>query len=189
MMTKTMLFLTQTGQKFIIKMEKISGTKQKERLIMMVYIILNRTVVKVILFYSLKMPADLVKQISGVCTLKMNTFIFLLIVLLGGLVVPQNHRSLTPSRTPPGTPRLSRRLTDENRYKQRRGALGLPNHSQRSDEDEEEKENQQPTNDNEELVEDLVSRLLRQWGQAVDQLLDQISQDLQGFKKRLGIRP
>ena len=117
----------------------------------------------------------------------MNTFISPP-VLLGGLVSAPHQR---PLRTPPGTPRFSRRLTDEDRHKKRREALGLPSNNQRSDDDDDEKENQQqpPLNGAEDLVEDLVSHLLRKWGAAIDQLLEQISQDLNGFKRRLGIRP
>nr|AYA94242.1 MAG: E4 protein [Human papillomavirus] len=187
MMIKTMPFLTLTGPTFITKTLKINGTKQKERLTMMVYITLNTMVVKVTFYYFMKIPSDIVRTMSGVYIIKMNTFISLLPVLLGGLVTAPHHR---PLRTPPGTPRLTRRLTDEDRHKQRRAALGLPRDSsnQRSDDDDDEKENQQPVNGGEDLVEDLVSRLLTKWGEAIDQLLEQISQDLNSFKRRLGIR-
>ena len=154
---------------------------------MMVYIMRKVMAVKAILFYSLRMPADMVIPICGVCIITMNTFMFLLPALLGGLLGPQYHpRNLTAARTPPGTPR-ARRNTDEARHKLRRQSLGLPNGGQRSDDDDEEKENQQAPKE-EDLLEDLLSRLLKAWGEAIDQLQEQISQDLKGFKQRLGIR-
>nr|AYA93855.1 MAG: E4 protein [Human papillomavirus] len=189
-MTRTTYFLIPIGLKFIIRMMKKSGIKYLVRLIMMDCIILRLMEVKVIFYCSLRMPKDLVKLIPGLCTIKMKQFIFLLPALLGGLVLTPRSAPTPNLRTPPGTPHPHRRLTDEQRNKVRRAVLGLPKGTQRSDDEDEEKENQQQVQKEEEysLVEDLVAQLLKTWGQAIDQLQEQISQDLRGFKQRLGIR-
>ncbi|AUB51279.1 E1/E4 protein [Human papillomavirus type 215] len=96
------------------------------------------------------------------------------------------QRTLLAPTRPPG-PLNHRRPTEEARLKQRREALGLGSGSQRSDDEEDEEKENHPK-DNESLVEDLLSRLLKTWGAAIDQLHEQISQDLKGFKLKLGIR-
>ncbi|AVY53539.1 E4 [Human papillomavirus type 216] len=169
-------------------MKMTIGIKQKEGWIMMECFIWTLMEIRAILYCFMKMPGDIVKLIYGVCIIKMNTFIFLLPALLGGLNLGPQRSLLTP-RTPPGTPH-NRRPTDEARNKQRRQALGLANGSQRSDDDDdEEKENHQdPRDSGDSLLDDLLSRLLKKWEEAIDQLEQQISQDLKGFKRRLGIR-
>ncbi|ADR77931.1 E4 [human papillomavirus 129] len=164
----------------------ICGTKQVGKLIMMDCIMWTKMETKVIFYCFLKMPGDIVTIIFGVCITKMNTFIFLLPALLGGLTLGPQRNLLAP-RTPPGTPR---RPTDEARHKQRRQALGLANGAQRSDDDdEEEKENQQNPKEGNSLLDNLLSRLLNKWEKAIDQLEEQILTDLKDFKLRLGIRP
>nr|AYA93576.1 MAG: E4 protein [Human papillomavirus] len=181
-------FHTLIGHIYITKMTKTCGTKCQEKLITMDCILKKGVETKRILYCLLMMLKDMAQPIDGLLIQTMNNSPFLSPALLGGLLGPPLPRG-TSLRTPPGTPHPTRR-SEEQRNKQRRAALALPKGSLRSDDDEEEKENRPPPQKEDDVypLQDLVSQLLAKWGEAIDQLQEQISQDLKDFRQRLGIR-
>nr|AEX31156.1 E4 protein [Human papillomavirus] len=144
----------------------------------------NKMVMYRTIYCLKKTHIDLVKVENGLLMPEMNKYPFLLLALLGGLQLSPHKPQGTNIPHPP-TPHLLRK-PEEHRNRMRRQHLGLPS-GNRSDDDgeEDEKENRQPKDND--FLDSLVSQLLKKWGEAIDQLLDQVTADLKDFKLRLGI--
>nr|AQM73659.1 E4 [Human papillomavirus]AYA94229.1 MAG: E4 protein [Human papillomavirus] len=152
----------------------------------------------------IKMLQDLAKQENGLLNIKTVKFPLLLSPALAASVTvqprtPSNHRE--PGRAP--TPWDNKKKRDEEKEnpllltrdlleRARRRATGTSIRRRLEDEyndDDDEKENQQPNGENnvEQPPSDHLSQLLTKWGQDIDWLKQKVSEDLDNYKKRLGI--
>ncbi|ATQ38165.1 ^E4, partial [Gammapapillomavirus sp.] len=109
------------------------------------------------------------------------------------LLVPQGPIPGRKPGAPPSTPRPPRKSTvriSDLQLTPNPNLLPRQLFPLHEDDEDPEKENQPPTNE-EELPQVQPSselhRLLNKWDELIDQLLHIISQDLQGFKRKLGI--
>nr|QAB14004.1 MAG: E4 protein [Human papillomavirus] len=143
------------------------------------------------------MLQDLAKQENGLFCIKTVNFPLLLLPVLVGTApsTPSSHR--VPGRAPTPwakkkddekdiLPPVPRDLLD----RARRRATGTPARRRLEDDfaEDEEKENQPPNDENYEGPRpDHLSRLLEQWGHDIDWLKTKVSQDLDDYKRRLGI--
>ncbi|AWK28206.1 E1/E4 protein [Human papillomavirus type 220] len=89
---------------------------------------------------------------------------------------------------PPSTPRPQRKTIPLDEYKSRRS---LQPRALRLDDDEGgNKENQAPYQKEEDqgLLDEVLHQLLKTWEEDIEQLREQVSRELDGCKKKLGIR-
>nr|AYA94183.1 MAG: E4 protein [Human papillomavirus] len=141
--------------------------------------------------YLKKMLPDLEVVENGLLMLKMNKFPFLPTAALGGLRLERPGLPPIPTLTANREPQPTlRRPTEEERNRIRRRNLGLPRNHLLSDDDEENKENKVPPNDEEgerKQACSAVALLLERLEAAIDLYHEEVSRDLDDFKKRLGI--
>lgn len=149
------------------------------------------------------MLEGLAGQDIGLLNIKIVPFLLLLLPALAG-PLPSTPRP--PGRAP--TPWLDKPKSHHKRDEDpdhpqrvpsgildrvRRKATGTPVRRRLEDDfdDDDEKENQPPNGENNEkpIPPDHLTRLLRQWGEDIEWLKEKVSQDLDDYKKRLGIPP
>nr|QAB13929.1 MAG: E4 protein [Human papillomavirus] len=146
----------------------------------------------------MRMLQDLAKQANGLLNIKTVKFPLLLSLALAPTQpgTPSSHRQ--PGRAP--TPWDRKKKDDEKENpllltrdlldRARRRATGTSIRRRLEDEydDDDEKENQPPNGENKgEQPQDHLSQLLTKWGQDIDWLKQKVSEDLDNYKKRLGI--
>ncbi|BAL14431.1 hypothetical protein [Human papillomavirus 126] len=171
-------------------MKKMSGIKLKGKLITMDCFLPNWMGLETILYYLKKMLLDMEKLVHGLLIMTMNKFCPLLLALPGSLFLTPK-RTPPPGNLPPPSPHPKKKTTEEERLARRREALALPRGTVDDDDEEENKENLPPViRDDEELklTEQLITSLLKKLEEVIDLYNEQVSEELNALKKKLGIR-
>ncbi|AYD74616.1 E4, partial [Macaca mulatta papillomavirus 7] len=129
-----------------------------------------------------------------------NIKIPLFLPLLPALQDPPTGTPGKPGTLPPPTPRPQKKSVrpedPTNKYLQKRLGLGarlLPRQLIYPDDDEDDDQNKEnipvpPEQNEEEPPLPDLHRLLKKWGEYIDQLKNTVSQDLDEFKQKLGIQ-
>nr|AYA93440.1 MAG: E4 protein [Human papillomavirus] len=135
------------------------------------------------------MPKGMVQLDNGLCTIKMKLCLPLPLSLAHQNRSPDLFKGLQRSPPLPGTPHPHRKVPDER--KQKRDDLARPparrhlNYDQDDDEEEPNKENLDPKEEERRKV--ILGYLLDKWAEDILRYQEQVFQDLQDLKKRLGI--
>nr|AYA94799.1 MAG: E4 protein [Human papillomavirus] len=129
------------------------------------------------------MLRDMDKLNSGQLSLKIK-------LCLPPCLVPQGLFPNLPTKpsNPPLTPRPPRRSLERDIEKPRRTPTPNRPHQPSADfdDDEENQENQPPEDDEGPIP--TLHHLLKKWERDLDRFREQVYQDLEGFKRKLGIR-
>nr|AYA93678.1 MAG: E4 protein [Human papillomavirus] len=144
----------------------------------------NQMETECILNYLTLMHKSMEHQVNGLCNLNQQLFL----LLSPALPATPQHHPRSASVGPP-TPRPGRKFHPDDFKLPKslaRRALLPP------DDDDSNKENQpyQQKDDEEAvgLLDDAISHLLKKWEEDIEQLREQVFRELDGCKKRLGIR-